>query len=177
MVEYEPLDSGVEVNGQTVLAVVEGLPEILRDRGREILADKGIEQPEAGEWYPQEQWLASFAHLHENMGESALERIGEEIPDTADWPEGVDSIREGIESIETAYHMNHRGGDIGHYEATRVDESCIHVVCDNPYPCAFDTGILRGVVKTVHEQGARIEEIGDGCRSDGAEACRYEIKW
>lgn len=177
MVEYEPLDSGVEVNGQTVLSVVNGLPEILQDRGHAILAENGIADPREGSWHPQEEWLAAFAQLNENMGESALERIGEEIPESADWPEGVDSVSDGIESIDTAYHMNHRGGDIGNYEAIRVDDNRIHVVCDNPYPCAFDTGILRGVVQVVGEDGARIQEIGDGCRSSGGSECRYEIEW
>jgi predicted hydrocarbon binding protein len=177
MVDYEPTDSEVEVNGQTVLSVVNAFPDALTRRGESILADNGIENPEEGEWYPQEYWLDAFSDIHESMGESTLERIGKSIPRSAEWPPGTDTIVAGVESIDTAYHMNHRGGEIGNYEAEQIDETRIHVTCDNPYPCAFDTGILKGVVDEFGEERARVREIGAGCRAEGDDHCLYEIEW
>jgi hypothetical protein len=37
MTTYEPIDSDVEVNGQTVLSVVHAFPEALEEQGERIL--------------------------------------------------------------------------------------------------------------------------------------------
>lgn len=177
MQEYEPLDSAVEVNGQTILSVVHAFPEGLRSHGERILAENGIDDPEEDEWYPQEHWLESFNDLHEQMGESTLAQIGKKIPRSAEWPPGTNTIVDGVESIDTAYHMNHRGGEIGNYDAEQAGAETIYVVCDNPYPCAFDVGILEGVVDEFGETRASINEIGTECRADGGDECQYEITW
>lgn len=177
MGSYEPIDSNVEVNGQTVLSVVHAFPEALQSQGERILADNGIEDPAEDEWYPQAAWLDAFSDLTDSMGESTLEQIGKTIPRSAEWPPGTDSVVEGVESIDSAYHMNHRGGEIGNYEADRVGENTIQVTCDNPYPCAFDMGILKGVVEEFGDARARVDEVGDGCREAGADHCRYEVTW
>jgi hypothetical protein len=177
MAEYKPLDDGVEVNGQTVFSVIHAFPDALQARGERILADHGIEEPEEDEWYDQEDWLSAFGELRESMGEATLENIGKMIPKSAEWPPGTESIVGGIESIDTAYHMNHRGGEIGNYSAEQADDSRIRVVCDNPYPCAFDRGILKGVVNEFGTSRAKVEEIGGGCREEGADQCTYEVTW
>ena len=177
MTEYEPIDSDVEVNGQTILSVVHAFPEGLQGQGERTLAGNGIEDPTEDEWYPQERWLDAFADLRDGMGESTLKQIGKQIPRSAEWPPGTDTVVDGVESIDTAYHMNHRGGEIGNYGAERVDDDTIHVVCDNPYPCAFDRGILEGVVDEFGETRGKVDEVGPACRADGGDECRYEITW
>jgi len=174
---YEPIDSGVEVNGQTVLSVVYAFPDALQGRGEEILANNGIEDPAEDEWYPQSAWLDSFTELAESMGDSTLEKVGRTIPEKAEWPPGTASIVAGVESIDDAYHMNHRGGEIGTYAAEKTAETTIRVTCDNPYPCAFDTGILKGVAAEFGDNRATVREVGDGCRENGANECVYEVEW
>jgi hypothetical protein len=177
MGEYKPLDSGVEVNGQTVLSVVHAFPDALQSRGERVLANHGIEEPTEDEWYPQSAWLDAFSELSDTMGESTLEQIGKMIPQSAEWPPETETIVDGVESIDAAYHMNHRGGEIGTYDAEQVVDNRIHVTCDNPYRCAFDTGILKGVVTEFGGSTARVSEIGSGCREDGADSCLYEVSW
>jgi hypothetical protein len=177
MPKYEPFDPNVEVNGQTVLSVVHAFPDGLQDRGKRILANHGIEEPTDDEWYSQQAWLAAFSELADTMGESTVEQIGKMIPQSAEWPPGTETIVGGVESIDKAYHLNHRGGEIGSYAAEQVGETTIEVTCDNPYPCAFDTGILEGVVTEFGEQRARVNETGADCREDGAESCLYEVTW
>jgi predicted hydrocarbon binding protein len=177
MTEYEPLDPEVEANGRTILSFVRAFPDALQERGEEILADNGIEDINEDEWYPQEDWLAAFEDVSESMGDSTLGKIGKEIPRNAEWPPGTDTVVEGVESIDEAYRMNHRNGEIGSYTAKRVEQNKIHVECDNPYPCAFDVGIIKGVVKEFGDSTAFVDEVGDGCREEGAESCLYEVTW
>jgi hypothetical protein len=177
MVQLEPLGRGVEVNGQTVLSFVDGVPQSFADNAQEILADNGIEEPEPDEWYPQQAWLDAFEEVANSVGTSTLNNIGQSIPEHAEWPPGVDGVVEAIESIDLAYHQNHRGGDIGHYEAKQVDDSTVRVECTNPYPCDFDQGIIKAVGREFSDEFVRVEEIGNTCRNDGDEKCSYEVSW
>lgn len=176
MPEYDALDSNVEVNGQTIRSVVEAFPPALRGRGEEILARNGIDDPGEDEWYPQQAWLDAFTELRERMGPATLGRIGKEIPKNADWPPDAETIVDGVESINKAYHMNHRGGEIGSYDVERVGPELTAVQCDNPYPCPFDLGIIKAVVDEFGDRPASVRETGSKCREDGAGECRYEVR-
>ena len=175
MPEYEALDPEVEVNGQTIRSVVEAFPPTLRDRGEQILARNGIEAPEEDEWYPQQAWLDAFTELRERVGTATLTQIGKEIPRNADWPPDTETIVDGVESIDTAYNMNHRGGEIGSYEVERVGPETIAVRCDTPYPCPFDLGIVKSVVDEFGDRPTSVRETSTDCREEGASVCRYEV--
>lgn len=178
MVQYEAFDSSVEVNGQTVLSVIEGVPSAFEQKASRILAENGIEDPQPDQWYSQQTWLNAFSQVDANIGESTLNQIGKSIPNNSEWPKDVDSVVGGLESINQAYQMNHRGGDIGHYEAETVDKSTAHVECTNPYACAFDTGIVKAVAQKFTDSGVlTITEIGDECRAESGDSCLYEISW
>lgn len=177
MVQLKPVASGVEVNGQTVLSFVDGVPGSFEEKAQRILAENGIEEPESGDWYPQEAWLEAFEEVANSIGESTLNNIGQSIPENAEWPLGVDGVLDGIESIDLAYHQNHRGGDIGHYEAEQVDDSTVRVECTNPYPCTFDQGIIKAVGREFSDEFVRVDEVGTDCRNDGGNKCVYEVSW
>ena len=177
MAQYEPIDSGVEVNGQTVLAVVNAFPDALKPRAMRILSEAGIEDPAEGEWYSQQAWLEAFSSIHDSIGESTVEKIGRTIPESGEWPPGTNTIVDAIEAIDTAYHMNHRGGEIGNYSVERIATDRLHVTCDNPYPCRFDIGILKAIVGEYRETRAKVQEIGTECRAEGGNKCLYEIQW
>lgn len=177
MPQFEAYDHTVEVNGQTVLAFVDGVPNGFEDKAREVLADNGIESPTPGNWYSQQTLLDAFAQLSTEVGPATVTKIGEAIPENAEWPAEVDTVVGALESIDDAYYANHRGGRIGHYDAERVDAERLRVRCDNPYPCAFDEGIVRAVAAEFVEFGApRVHEVGEECRADGGEACVYEVE-
>jgi predicted hydrocarbon binding protein len=176
MVRFEAFDDGVEVNGQTVRSVVAAFPSALQSRGERILAQNGIEDPQEGDWYPQQAWLDAFEEIADEIGENTLRQIGREIPKNAEWPPGVDSVVGALESIDDAYHMNHRGGDIGYYRAENVDGT-VEVRCKNPYPCDFDRGIIKAAADEFADSLVTVTETSDRCRSDGGEECRYEATW
>lgn len=179
MAQFKALAEGVEVNGAAVIAVVNGLGSF-RDRAESILGLHGIVDPRPGHWYPQQAWLNAFRTISETIGRGMLERIGHAIPESAVWPEAIDSVEAGLASIDVAYHMNHRGGEIGHYRYEPTGSRAGRMVCDNPYPSAFDQGIITAIVRRFAPPGSspsvRLDESLPG-RDDGAESCTYLVRW
>lgn len=177
MAEFDAFDDDAEVNGHTVLSVLEGVPAGFEDRATAILADHGIENPQPGDWYPQQAWLDAFQEIDAQVGEATLTRIGERIPGTAQWPTSIDLVVTALDLIDDAYHMNHRNGEIGSYDAEKIDNTTVHVTCRNPYPCSFDQGIIRAVAERVSlRDNVLVTEISDTCRSDGGDECIYKVE-
>lgn len=182
MKQYEAIDPDVEINGQTILSMIEGVSRFsdeYRQTVRDALADNGVDNPAPGEWYPQQAWLDAFGVLAESLEPHILDRIGEQIPATANWPSGISGVEDGLKSIDVAYHRNHRGGDIGTYRVTRVAEQSGEMMCRNPYPCPFDRGIIRTVARRYApvEGFVFVEETGDECRRHGGDSCTYTVHW
>lgn len=177
MVEFEPFDTGVEIKGQAVLSVIAGVPDVFEDRAREILADNGIEEIDADSWHSQEAYLDAYRQITEQVGETTLQQVARSTPDNAEWPPDVETPMDALESIDDAYHLNHRGGEIGSYDVTSTGETSAEVRCETPYPCIYDQGLVEGTVGAFNDGFANINEVGDDCREDGADACVYEVEW
>lgn len=183
MATYEAFDQGVEVNGQTVLTIVEKamgrFSDAYQERALQALAAEGITDPESEEWYPQQTWLNAFETIAEELQPHVLDRLGEQLPEVAAWPNDFDTVPDGLRSIDDAYQQNHRGGDIGYYEFEQTEERTGELTCHNPYPCPFDRGLIRGVAKQYASVDAFvfIEETGETCRRDGDETCLYTVYW
>jgi hypothetical protein len=91
------LDRDVETNGQTILATLEEVnrfSETYKQQVRDALADNGIDDPKPGEWYSQQAWLDAFDVLATELEPHLLDRIGEQIPETAEWPTGLSTVEE-----------------------------------------------------------------------------------
>ncbi len=196
--QFQPFEEGIEVNGQTVYAIVDGLGAFQSLAKKHLLA-QGIGEESGGQlaikasaWYPQAAWLKAFESIANAIGESTLFKIGEAIPRNAQFPPSVTDIRSAIASVDVAYHLNHRKNGrvlfdeatgqmsegIGHYGYEAVEErSEIRSTCTNPYPCAFDRGILTSMARRF-ERGAQVTHAEDGvCRSHGGESCTYTVSW
>jgi len=183
MATYEAFDRGVEVKGQTVLTIVETamgrFSEAYQERALQALAAEGITDPDPEEWYPQQTWLNAFETIAEELQPHVLDRLGEQLPTVAEWPNDFDTVSEGLRSIDEAYQQNHRGGDIGYYEFEQTRDRAGELTCHNPYPCPFDRGLVRGVAKRYASVDAFvfIEETGETCRRDGDDTCVYTVYW
>lgn len=182
MAQYEAFEDGVEVNGQTVSSMIAGageLSSVFEKRMKETLAEHGIDDPQPGEWYLQQSYLDAFRSVAESIGSQTVTNIGKKIPENAEWPPGIDSVSAGLGSIDDAYQMNHRNGEIGYYEYEETGESEGKVYCKNPYPCDFDKGLVAGVAEKFSPEGALVdvEEEGGTCRASGGEECIYRISW
>lgn len=182
MAPYEPFEDAVEARGETLLVVEEALSRFSEDyrrQARQALAEYGIEDPDPDEWYPQEAELNAFETIAEELEPHILDRLGGEIPDAAEWPNDISSVEDGLRSIDDAYQLNHRGGEIGYYRFEKTDDRAGRIECRNPYPCEFDRGLIRAVAQkhSTVEAFVFIEETGDRCRRHGADSCTYTVHW
>lgn len=193
MAQFIALNPKARVNGQTVLSVVSGMSIASFSKG--ILADNGIIDPKPGEWYSQQAWLDAFRQIAEKIGPATLNAIGKQIPEKAEWPAEIDTIEKALGSIDIAYHMNHRidgvilfdqhsgtmKEGIGHYKFEVLGDNKGKMICDNPYPCDFDMGIIEAVAEKFKPGDSRTVSVAHDesgkCRKNGDDNCAYIINW
>ncbi|MFC2136979.1 hypothetical protein ACFLTE_02280 [Bacteroidota bacterium] len=179
MVLFKAYDENVEINGQTVLAIVNAFPDHFKKEARNILAENGIVDPVPGQWYSQQKWLDTFKFIAEKFGDNTLFSIGKQIPKNAIFPEeSMTSFKEALESINIAYHMNHRNGEIGYYKLLEFDEinSIITFECKNPYPSEFDKGILTRISRDYSYGNVVSIDRTKPIREKGGESTTYIIR-
>ncbi|MDJ1504362.1 hypothetical protein [Xanthocytophaga agilis] len=182
MTQFVPFEKGVEVNGQTILAVVYAL-HAGRDTRWGILEKHGLGNIQPDQWYSQEKWLNAFRDISKHLGDPTLFVIGKAIPENALFPPEIDSLEKALNSIDIAYHMNHRGGEIGSYKLTSFDAAKREaiMVCHNPYPSEFDRGIITTMLRKFKPKDSYIAEVNldqtKETRQEGKETCTYIITW
>ncbi|MCB1172769.1 MAG: hypothetical protein KDK39_04350 [Leptospiraceae bacterium] len=193
MAQYQAFTEGVEVNGETVLSVVEGLGAF-KGRALTFLADNGIENPVPGQWYSQQAWLNAFKAIAESTGEFTLYNIGRKIPENAQFPPEIDSIEKALQAIDVAYHMNHRLHQqvmfdptngrmiegIGHYYYEPQKERKVIMRCENPYPSEFDRGIIEAMANRFKPAGSFVMvhlDRSQPMRKSGGESCSFVVSW
>lgn len=183
MAQYIAFDKNVEVNGETVATIINAFPEYLTEFAIKILKNHGIENPTPGEWYSQDNWLAAFADVSQKFGVNTLFEIGKAIPANANFPENIETLEQALESIDKAYHMNHRNGEIGFYklvEFNDCDKSAI-MHCKNPYPCEFDRGIITAIARRFRPPRSNFPQTklidSKPGRQQGADESWYKVTW
>lgn len=177
MAQFKPFAPNVEVNGETVLTTVNSFPEFMRDVIAELLKKHGIESPRSGNWYSQQAWLACFKEISEQYGGHTLFEIGKKIPSNAKFPPGIDNIEKALSSINVAYQMNHRNGDIGFYKLAEHNKSERKIImhCKNPYPCDFDRGIIVSMARKFESPVKVRLDASKPSRKQGADDSWYIV--
>ncbi len=179
MAQFKAFAPQVEVNGQTVLAVLNGMGPV-QDLGHKILAQHGIKNPLPGLWYSQQAWLDAFRTIAETVGPMTLYSIGQAIPNSAQWPTQITTVEMALASIDTAYHLNHRGGEIGSYQFNLVGPRSGKMICHNPYPSEFDQGIIYAVARKFAPLGSfpwvKLDESAP-TRKKGSDSCTFLVAW
>ncbi|WP_205596821.1 hypothetical protein [Halostella salina] len=159
------------------VAASESVTEFMGKQTEHKLASYGVEEIDPDGWYPIQIPLDMLYELRDDYGESSMQNMGKHIPEHVEFPPDIDGVEEALHSIGEAYQQNHRGGDVGFYEFERGDGDEGVMACENPYPCEFDQGLLRGVAEKFTDSFVTVEEVGDGCRSDGGGRCTYRVSW
>ncbi len=182
MAQYEPFAADVEVNGQTILAFVEGIPNF-KDKMLGILENHGLKDVKQNEWYSQKKWLNAFKEVGQTYGSNTLFVIGKAIPENAVFPPEIEGLESALNAINIAYQMNHRNGDIGYYKLINLqaDSRFATFECKNPYPSDFDKGIITTMARRFKPKDAIIVEVkldeNKPTRKNGADSCTYIITW
>ena len=194
MAQFKSINPNVEVNGQTVLSIADGMGAG-KNMGLRILSDNNIDNPKPKNWYSQQDWLNAFKQISEKIGYNTLFLIGKSIPENAEFPLDIDSIEKALAAIDVAYHMNHRLNGkqlfdpqsgkmqegIGHYNFKKISANKAEIICDNPYPCDFDRGIIAAMARRFKPsdsvQVTVNHDDSKGCRNKGDNSCCYIVTW
>lgn len=143
------------------------------------------------DWIPLDTNLHILEQIGRAFGDAALLEIGASVPEHALFPPHVDGVSPALQSLDVAYHLNHRRDGVVMYEpATRTtlegighyrlrDLDAHGVVCHSTsmYPCPFDLGLVTGLARRFEPGAAVRHAAGDLCRGRGAEACAYVVSW
>jgi hypothetical protein len=196
--QFKVFEPGIEVNGPTVHSIVSGLGyftnlsrRYFSQVGIGAIVNKELRIDQDG-WYSQAAWLEAFENIAKTVGDRVLFNIGMAIPANAQFPPWVVDVDSGVKAIDVAYHLNHRKNDkllfnpdngimfegIGHYGYERIArENIIISNCKNPYPCAFDHGIITAMAQMFAPNAVVMHDDSKECRSKGADSFTYIITW
>ena len=177
--QYVCFDPRTETSGRGVAVIFNAISSYLVEDARIILARCGIEQLDPDGWYSGQAFLDAFKIVAEQIGENTVHMIGKVTPSTALWPPEISTVEQALASINVAYHMNHRNGEIGNYVVQSVSANRAEIFVDCPYPCAFDMGLLEATVERFVDNAivfVRHDDSGK-CRAKGDEYCRYIVEW
>jgi hypothetical protein len=179
MKQFVASSDKVEVNGETVYAVIDGLGTFKKG-GLQILENQGIKDVKPGNWYNQQAWLNAFKEISSKLGDNTLFVIGTKIPENAIFPPDIDSVHKALGVIDIAYHMNHRNGDIGNYKYVQIDEQSGKMICTNPYPDSFDKGIITFMIRKFNPNKTiakvNIDETKE-TRKNGGDSTTFLVSW
>ncbi len=178
MAQFVSFDPNTKVRGTTLLTYIAAMGE----GGRAALEKHGLVDIQPDSWYSLQALLDVFRDVDRGDFSSVLDlvHIGMRIPEHALWPPAIQTVEDAFFSIDEAYHMNHKDGDIGHYFVELIGEDTLKVIAENPYPCDFDYGLLYAIAKHYLPEGKHlvVEHDTDApCRKHGDASCTYHVSW
>ncbi|MFX0183939.1 MAG: hypothetical protein ACFE95_12720 [Candidatus Hodarchaeota archaeon] len=199
MAQFKVFEKGMQVNGQTIMSIVSGMGAFTRLAER-FFRQSGLPSPneivaDANTWYSQQKWLDAFFLISQKVGSSTLYQIGRNIPKNAVFPPDITSVETALQSIDVAYHMNHRNKHgtvlfdptrndrvmlegIGHYKYEKAAEpNKVVLICENPYPCDFDRGIIVEMARRFDISAHVYHDDTQPCRKRGGNSCTYIVTW
>ncbi len=185
MAQFIPFSPNVEVNGQTILSFINSVPNNAFAVGvmQKTLKKYGLENVEPKRWYSQKYWLDAFQEISNQYGKATLFVIGRAIPENAIFPPQINDLESALKSIDVAYNMNHRNGEIGYYKLLSFNQDTKKAVmeCKNPYPSDFDRGIITTIARKFSPKSATGITVDlneeKPTRLKGNDSCTYLISW
>ncbi|MFZ4512696.1 MAG: hypothetical protein ACOYNX_03610 [Geothrix sp.] len=182
MTPAPPPSPTAELWGGALLGVVESLAAvgITQDRVETLLTKVGIRWPDPVGWYPLTAYLGFLAAVEAHHGAEALHALGRAIPERAKFAPDLDGMERALQVLDVAYQVNHRGPILGGYHPRLVAPGQAELVCDNPYPCAMDLGLLERLLERAAGGSPRASVVhrpGPACRRLGARACVFDLRW
>jgi hypothetical protein len=194
--EYE----GIEVSGRSVDGFMKGFAAF-RALASKYLLREGVGQADRegfvavspDGWYPLPGYLRAFRAISLEVSDSIVEALGRAVMQNVYWPPEANTLDGMVRHIDAGYHMHHRRNGqplfdartgvmyegIGHYRGQRLAPNLFEVRCENPYPCAFDRGLLDGALRRLGRARGSYDILHDSaapCRARGGESCTLRIR-
>ena len=142
----------------------------------EIFSKHGIDFSSDQSWFPIQSYLDATNEVSDTFGNATMFYIGSNVIKEAMWAPDVQSLEEGLNTIDEAYHMNHRGdADIGSYIAHKVNDHHYTVRCHTPYPYYVDMGIIKGVCNKFSGSNSNWIITSDVERGDNSKVDNYSF--
>jgi hypothetical protein len=181
MREFECPDEGITVGRGVVDAFVAAFGLYKAGGERVVCRHLGIDGlgGMGDAHFPVRRFFGAMAELQGHFGGGFMHKVGSFVFDSAVFPPGIDSIERAMALIHAAYHLNHSAnaaGRIGGYHWRATDTRSGRMICDNPYPCAFDLGIIETIARRFVPEAKVVHEPGS-CRHDGGGSCTYGVGW
>lgn len=196
---YEQCEPGIEVNGESLGATVDAFkqyPAVVSKylvKYELVKSVNGKPEPiDRSAWYPFDRWLAAYQQIAKEIGVNSLYTIGKKIPENAAFPPHLTDIRSALGSMDVAYHLNHRKNGapmfdpatgamlegIGHIRTQFFDnERRATVVCEEPYPCEFDRGLITALANRFEPMAKTLHDNSAPCRKKGDSSCTFHVSW
>ncbi len=196
--QYKSFAPHIEVLGLSIQFIVESfavMPSVgvkyLARYGMGTILPDGKLQFDPHAWYSLDRWLLLLEGISTEVGSGPLFAIGRKVGTNAPLPPSTQDIRATFGELDRTYHAFHRREGkvmldpatglmlegIGHYRShPATGQNRIEVVCENPYPCDFDMGIVTGFSQRFQAAIIRHEATAP-CRKRGAESCTYVVTW
>lgn len=166
----------VKITGQTINSIKNAF--VSESLAAKFIVEAVGEDIDPEKYYPAEGFLKALKNIGSTMNPAVLRNVGTKIIESAQWPQGLDSLTSGLASISVAYKMNHEPNNptiIGDYIYAKIGEGEYTITCTNPYPCEFDEGIINGVARTF-EKNVFVKHMDGPCRKKGDDRCIYLIR-
>jgi hypothetical protein len=182
MPQFKAFSPDVEIWGGSLLAMVDGLASagVPREEALVLLDRGGVQGLEREGWYSQQALLDALREAGERHGERVLRIAGRAIPEGSRFPPELECLERALLTLDIAYQVNHRGGRIGQYACRPLGPRRMEFLCDNPYGCELDQGILETLCARhapAEAQPRLTHPPGTSCRKQGSRACVYHIEW
>lgn len=147
MERYISIQTGIEVLGQAILAVVNSV-ESGRETMLNFLRRNGIIDLLPDRWYSLDKYLMAYQELAQSMGNGIFYVMGLVTIENL-FPESIKSLDKGLQKVDELYRINHQGLGIGCYKLVEFDYADRSAVmkCNTPYPVEFNNGIITAVLK------------------------------
>jgi hypothetical protein len=177
MAQFIAFDPKAEVSGVSMLGII----TVMGEKVIPILAAHGMANIQAEQWYPIQPYLDFYKEIYQSRnGMINLISAGRKVPENAVFPPQIDSITSALLALDEAYHMNHRGGYIGHYHAKIISGRQVDIIAETPFPCDLDFGIVQGLANRFKPARSNLlvyHDLKNPCRKHDGDKCVYHVTW
>lgn len=167
-----------EVSGKMVLTSLEAMGSF-RNTTLKILESTGIQNPQIIKWYPLHLYVDALSQLSKKVGQSPLYMIGMRDAEKMSFSTGNNLVETILGSLTSAYKMHHRGSECGQFVLSTIDNNTYSLNCCTPYPCAYNKGLIEGIIMRFKKPGEFISVNHDNtkpCRDHFGKSCTFIIR-